>query len=420
MSEANTGIIGKLAQTERIEISHKCVDVLCLCADGRMDEQLKEIFEERNLSFVSTSLDNFADILAGEQKQGVVVADLRNTPQASQEDVEKLLKMAESQPANVIIITNPDDSTDADPRICSVTARNTGELRQLWPRIEKAFLNRPLEGAQHSTDRIAEDTSGGKNESVITGQSDNFSEQLEMAGQVQRDFLPPRLPEIAGIKWATIFRPAQVVSGDIYDISRLDEDNVGFYIADVVGHGMPAALLTIFLKQAMVMRETLGDDYRIFTPVEVVRNVNLRMAHQHLTGFKFATCCYFVLNIKTYQLTYCRAGHPYPVLIRQGSEPDQLKSRGSLLGIFEQAEYVQGTVQLRPGDKLLLYSDGAEPFIGRFDNERGMQFRRQFLQITDLSIKQMRDELTRFISEQKVNAGEVDDVTVLGLQIENT
>ena len=98
--------------------------------------------------------------------------------------------------------------------------------------------------------------------------ADNLAEQLRMAGLVQRDFLPTKLPNCDQLQWATTFWPAEWVSGDIYDVARLDEQHIGFYIADVVGHGMPAALLTIFLKQTLIMRETTGNKYRIFSPAQ--------------------------------------------------------------------------------------------------------------------------------------------------------
>jgi len=86
----------------------------------------------------------------------------------------------------------------------------------------------------------------------------NMAEQLRVAGMVQRDFLPAKLPNSNKLHWGTIFLPAEWVSGDIYDVMRIDESHIGFYVADVVGHGMPAALLTMFLKQALVMRQTSG------------------------------------------------------------------------------------------------------------------------------------------------------------------
>ena len=102
-----------------------------------------------------------------------------------------------------------------------------------------------------------------------------------------------------------------------------------------------------------------------------MKNLNLRMAGQKLSGYQFATCCYCLLDTESLELIYARAGHPYPILIRQGQEPEQLQIRGSLLGVFEQAMYMQQTVQLQSGDKLILYSDGIEPFIGVFDDQKG-------------------------------------------------
>ena len=247
--------------------------------------------------------------------------------------------------------------------------------------------------------------------------ADNLAEQLRLAGLVQQDFLPAQLPNTDEVQWATVFLPAEWVSGDIYDIVRIDEQHIGFYVADVVGHGMPAALLTIFLKQALLMRETYESNYRIFPPSEIIKNLNMRMAAQKLSGYQFATCCYCLLNIKTLQLTFARAGHPYPILIRDGQQLEQLEIRGSLLGIFEQAEYPQQTIQLQPGDKLLLYSDGAEPFIGKFDDKTGFGFSEQFYEIKDSSVVEMMDKLNTIAHNQKIEPSEVDDITIVGLEI---
>jgi sigma-B regulation protein RsbU (phosphoserine phosphatase) len=247
--------------------------------------------------------------------------------------------------------------------------------------------------------------------------ADNLAEELRMAGLLQRDFLPTQLPDSSRLHWATIFLPAEWVSGDIYDVVRLDEQHIGFYVADVVGHGIPAALLTIFLKQALVMRQTIGSSYRIFSPAEVMKNLNLAMTEQKLSGYQFATCCYCLLNIDTLQLTYARAGHPYPILTRGRQQPRQLEIRGSLLGIFEQAEFGQQTVQLQGGDKLLLYSDGAESFIGSLDDQSGFNFSEEFLKAKDLPIAEMMDKFNTLAQNRKIKPSEVDDITAVGLEI---
>jgi len=246
---------------------------------------------------------------------------------------------------------------------------------------------------------------------------DNLAEQLRLAGLVQHDFLPTQLPNCDEVEWATTVQPAEWVSGDIYDVVRIDEQHIGFYVADAVGHAMPAALLTIFLKQALLMRETTENNYRIFPPAEVMKNLNERMSGQKLSGYQFATCCYCLLNTKTLQLTYARAGHPYPILIRHQEQPQQLETRGSLLGVFKQAEYTQQTIQLQPGDKLLLYSDGAEPFIGNFDDLTGFGFSEEFCEVKDLSVVEMMDRLNTIAHNQKIEPSEVDDITMVALEI---
>jgi sigma-B regulation protein RsbU (phosphoserine phosphatase) len=180
---------------------------------------------------------------------------------------------------------------------------------------------------------------------------------------------------------------------------------------------MPAALLTIFLKQALVMRQTLGNDYQIFAPADVVRNLNVKMAEQKLSGYQFATCCYCLLNTETLELVYARAGHPYPLLIRDG-KCTQLEIRGSLLGIFEQAMYKQQSVQLQSGDRLVLYSDGADPFVGAFDDKKGFIFTDEFLELTTLPLTQMFEGLNELAQKQQVNPNEIDDITIVGLEIQ--
>jgi hypothetical protein len=155
------------------------------------------------------------------------------------------------------------------------------------------------------------------------------------------------------------------------------------------------------------MRETIENNYKIFSPTEVMKNLNIRLTNQKLSGYQFATCCYCLLNIKTLQLTFARAGHPYPILIRHAKLPEQLELRGSLLGVFENTGYIQQTIQLQSGDKLLLYSDGTEPSIGRFEDLSGFQFNEDFRKIADLPIVEMIDRLNTLVQNHKIKPSEM-------------
>ena len=241
-------------------------------------------------------------------------------------------------------------------------------------------------------------------------------EQLKLAGQVQRDFLPKILPDCEKIKWLVSFVPAEIVSGDIYDIARLDEKHIGFYVADVVGHGMPAALLTIFLKHAIVPRQTLGNSYKIYSPQEVLESLNARMVELKLSGSQFISCCYCLLNVETLVLTISRGGHPYPILIREGS-PQRLEQEGPLLGVFEDAAFEQHSIQLQKGDKLLVYSDGAEPFIGRFGENDGFVFEPDFYSLVKSPLEKLNEQFTSLLQSKQLCAAEIDDITAVWLEI---
>jgi sigma-B regulation protein RsbU (phosphoserine phosphatase) len=297
-------------------------------------------------------------------------------------------------------------------------------INDLWARISVNLAYRRKNSGIAVKPAIPVDQAGRNSKNRLAEQLqmtgalvENLTEQLHLAGLVQQDFLPTELPNTDKVRWATTFLPAEWVSGDIYNIVRVDERHIGFYVADVVGHGLPAALLTIFLKQALVMRQTNGNSYQILAPAEVMDNLNKRIASQKLSGYQFATCCYCLLNTETMQLTYARAGHPYPILIKPGQKLRQLEIRGSLLGVFAKAEYMQETVQLESGDKLLLYSDGAEPFIGYFDDKSGFCFKDEFCKITSLPIPEMMSKLNNMAKNRSFDIIEVDDVTIVSLEV---
>src|SRR5947208_1224161 len=102
-----------------------------------------------------------------------------------------------------------------------------------------------------------------------------LDEELRLAARLQQDFLPKSLPELGPVRFQSLFRPAGYVSGDLFDVMRLDEKRIGFYVADAVGHGMPAALLTMFVKQALVTKDILPKSiapcgYRLLDPGEAL------------------------------------------------------------------------------------------------------------------------------------------------------
>ncbi len=419
---------------QTVEIPKAFTDVLYLTNRGQMPAEIRRLLKQNKLSFLAMPIDQFPSMRERLDLIGTVVIDAQDPGTAEQQNLARIIESLEKDHIGVILLTDrveiPIRSFSLAPARSSFSMAGTVEsvsTDDLWVRISLNLAYRKRNSRNSGlrvrpavpTSQVKKICKSRLGEQLqMTGVLvDSLAEQLRMAGLVQRDFLPAQLPNCDEVQWATVFLPAEWVSGDIYDIARLDEQHIGFYLADAVGHSMPAALLTIFVKQALVMRETLGNNYRIFSPAEVMRNLNVRMAAQKLSGYQFATCCYCLLNVKTLQLTYARAGHPYPILIRPKSKPEQLEIRGSLLGVFEQADYAQRTIQLHRGDKLLLYSDGAESFVGGFDNLAGFHFTEEFCRIKDLPIVEMMDQFNTRAQTQKVSPAEVDDITMLGLEV---
>ncbi|HEW78467.1 MAG TPA: serine/threonine-protein phosphatase [Phycisphaerales bacterium] len=423
--------MGKAGLITAVEVPKSFTDVLYLTNQGQIPPEIKRLLKQKKLSSLVLPIGKFHGILHRLDLIGTVIIDAEGLSISQQQKLARIIESLEMKSVGVILLNNrvesPVRSFSLAPSRVSFSMSATMEsvsLDELWVRISVNLAYRkrcseivvkpavPPEQLQSThSNKLAEQLR------MAGALVDNLSEQLRMAGLVQRDFLPAQLPNTDEVQWATTFLPAEWVSGDIYDIVRIDEQHIGFYVADAVGHGIPAALLTIFLKQALVMRETIESNYRIFSPAEVMKSLNSRMTAQKLSGYQFATCCYCLLNTKTLQLTYARAGHPYPVLISPRQQPQQLEIRGSLLGIFEQADYIQQTVQLQPGDKLLLYSDGADPFIGCFDDQAGFNFSEEFCEIKDLPIVEMTDRLNILVQSREIDISEVDDITIVGLEI---
>ena len=414
-----------------IELPKSFTDILYLTNHNQIPSEIKRLLRQRKLSYRILPIDKFSTIRGQLNMIGTVVIDAEDSDALQQQKLARIIESLEMENIGVILLTErmemPVKSFSLSPAKSSFTMGGTTEavsIDDLWVRVSVNLAYRkkssgmavkpalpPKQVQTIYKNKLAQQLS-------MTGAMvDNLTEQLRLAGLVQQDFLSTEMPNTDKIQWATVFLPAEWVSGDIYDVVRLDEQHIVFYVADVVGHGMPAALLTIFLKQALVLRETVDNNYRIFSPAEVMKNLNVRMAAQKLSGYQFATCCYCLLDTKTLQLTFARAGHPYPILIRPGETPERLEIRGSLLGVFAQSEYPQQTLQLQPGDKFLLYSDGAEPFIGRFDDQSGFNFSEEFSNIMNLPMVEMRDRFRELTQSQEIDPAEFDDITTVGFEI---
>jgi len=184
-----------------------------------------------------------------------------------------------------------------------------------------------------------------------TMQAQALERQIQMAAQVQHRMIPHQPPTIPGVDLAAVYVPCYELGGDFYDLIELPYNNLGMVIADVSGKGVPASLTMAAVRAAL--RAQVDNVYYLY---EVLRRINLMLCRDSTPG-EFVTLFYGVLDGRNRRLTYCNAGHP-PALILRDGKIIELNSDNMVMGVDPQEKYVQSLVDLRVGDTLLLYTDG--------------------------------------------------------------
>jgi sigma-B regulation protein RsbU (phosphoserine phosphatase) len=244
-----------------------------------------------------------------------------------------------------------------------------------------------------------------------------LDEELRLAARIQQDFLPKFLPQVGNVHVHTLFRPAGYVSGDLYDVMRLDETHVGFFVCDAVGHGMPAALLTMFIKRALVTKEIFPAGYRLLEPAETIQRLNQAILDQDLTQATYATALYGVIDTATGDVRFAKGGHPAPAVLRASGALEFPDAPGALLGIFPDESFATGNVRLAPGDRLIVYSDGIE--IGFCGDDPGDTHRWQDELRTrhHLPADQILTELSEALDAHAGSLQPKDDVTVIAIEV---
>jgi len=198
-----------------------------------------------------------------------------------------------------------------------------------------------------------------------------FSEQVRLATQVQKEMLPQQPPAVEGLDIRTWFAPAADISGDTYDVHRLDETHVAFALADATGHGIPAALISVFIRRSLEGKVMGEGGYRLLKPDEVLRQLNQDVLRLGLSQCQFLAALYAVFDEETRELTWARGGAPFPILVRQGRGAEQCRSAGPLVGVLEDAEFEPTTVRLSPGDAVMFYTDGVEDVLAAMNPQAG-------------------------------------------------
>jgi serine phosphatase RsbU (regulator of sigma subunit) len=245
-----------------------------------------------------------------------------------------------------------------------------------------------------------------------------IARELETARQIQSFILPQKTVDIKGLHLAAHYVPMASVAGDFYDFARIDEKRLGILVADVSGHGVPASLVSAMVKIAFVSQLPHADD-----PARVLAGIN-----QILCGkleSDFVTAGYLFIDTEKQSVIYAGAGHP-PLLLWRGSEQKiyEYREKGIILGQFEDAQYLDIDLELKSGDRFLLYTDGIIEASNADGDRFGWNLFKEYITShASLPVGQFADKLIqRVIDWSGKHSQETldDDLTLVIADFENS
>jgi serine phosphatase RsbU (regulator of sigma subunit) len=181
-----------------------------------------------------------------------------------------------------------------------------------------------------------------------------FEERDHVARVLQESLLPPELPEVPGLEIAARYQPGDgLVGGDFYDVFALGDGRWGFVLGDVCGRGAEAASVTALTRHSARSAAMLEA-----SPARVIEHVNTALLRDNSSLFVTALFGHLCPNGAGVDVRLCAAGHPPPLVARADGGVEAIGSHGPLLGVVEHVGAGEATLELRPGDTLLLYTDG--------------------------------------------------------------
>jgi phosphoserine phosphatase RsbU/P len=243
-----------------------------------------------------------------------------------------------------------------------------------------------------------------------------INKELEIARRIQFSTLPQHVPALAGLEIAARYAPMSAVAGDFYDFLCVDEKRMGVLVADVTGHGVPAALIASMLKVAFAGQAAHADD-----PARVLSGLNRALWGKF--DEHFVTAAYLFVDMEKGTMRYAAAGHP-PLMLLPGAarQVREIEENGLLLGMFPEAHYTSVEFDVGPGDRCLLYTDGVLEAKNAEQEEFGKPRCREFVEKhRDISpgkfASALLEKIAGFSGHNSAGAQE-DDITLVVLDVQ--
>jgi sigma-B regulation protein RsbU (phosphoserine phosphatase) len=240
-------------------------------------------------------------------------------------------------------------------------------------------------------------------------QKERLENEISIAREVQAQLFPQKFPEISGMEVAAVCRPARMVSGDYYDFLMLAPERAGIALADISGKGISAALLMASLQAAL--RSQVQQDGSSGTS-RLVSRLN-RHLFLNTSDDRYATFFYSTYDADTRRLTYTNAGHLPPLYI-SGDRVQRLEEGGTVIGLFDNCVYEQGSLTVEPGSLLVAFSDGLVEPENVYGEDFGMQrLTEEVLRHRNESPGRLAEEVLAAVENWAGTQEQADDMTVV-------
>src|SRR5271169_5783916 len=319
---------------------------------GVISGALKDSFATK----VATSGEKALAIAAGKEKPDLILLDIMMPEMDGYEVCRRLKADPDTRDIPVIFLTSQTEAED------ETKGFEVGAVD---------YIHKPFSAAVVKA-RVRTHLMLREAHAQIAQQLVEINTELEMARQIQLSILPSSTPTIKGMDIVARYIPMTSVAGDFYDFIVVDETHVGILIADVSGHGLPAALIASMLQVALTAQARHASE-----PAKVLAGLNLALCgkFQH----NFVTAAYVFVDLEKNVMSYAGAGHPPMLLWRKSAGgASQLLENGLVMGQFEEATYDSLEVPIEAGDRFVLYTDGiletSNPAQEEFGTERFMKF----------------------------------------------
>lgn len=340
--------------------------------------------------------------LQGADTEAAAVAEIRESVRAGRECTVQLLNYRKDGSPfwNRLSITPLRDEAGRVTHFVDVQSDVTAQ------KLSEAALNEANQRLEAVNHRMARD--------------------LKAAAEIQRSLLPSASPIARGIAFSWCYRPCDELAGDIFNTRVLEEGQVALYVIDVSGHGVAAALFAVTLSRllsssrgepGLPKQNVEAPASNDLAPARLAEELNLRFPFdQH--SRQYFTMLYGVLDTRTRQFRYVSAGHPGPIVVPSQGKPRDLSASGFPIGLIQGATYQERVVDLTPGDRLFLITDGLVEAQDAQGREFGMD--RVLQQLKDSRDRPLADataQLVRQVENWCGGTGMQDDASVLACEV---